>query len=165
MDNEADTAHANRSAKKLQEAGITVNAAAGNADRAAMATYLRPDPDLGHWMSLRPTSVVAVTCRERAHPQCLHGSREGYWLPAFARHEWREGRLLTCPPAPMSKVDVDSPPRRHAAALKDKYPMALGKICLARQHDLPEEASRTCTTCTPRASSLSTNNVSVGSSS
>ena len=172
MDNEADTVYATVY-KKLQEVGITVNAAAGNAFSTGYGNMSRKglpyasDPDSS--VIDEPatySSVVAVASVENAlirNAFTAAGKDIGYQRSRGMNGE-KVAYFSDLPAGTYEYVDAGFASEEDAAALKDKYPDGLaGKIALVSRGNMTYQKKVENLYDLHPAGILVYNNVSVGS--
>ena len=172
MDNEADTVYATVY-KKLQEAGITVNAAAGNAfstgygNMSGKGLPYASDPDSS--VIDEPatySSVVAVASVENAlirNAFTAAGKDIGYQRSRGMNGE-KVAYFSDLPAGTYEYVDAGFASEEDVAALKDKYPEGLaGKIALVSRGNMTYQKKVENLYDLHPAGILVYNNVSVGS--
>ena len=172
MDNEADTVYATVY-KKLQEAGITVNAAAGNAfstgygNMSGKGLPYASDPDSS--VIDEPAtypSVVAVASVENAlirNAFTAAGKDIGYQRSRGMNGE-KVAYFSDLPAGTYEYVDAGFASEEDAAALKEKYPDGLtGKIALVSRGNMTYQKKVENLYDLHPAGILVYNNVSVGS--
>ena len=172
MDNEADTVYATVY-KKLQEAGITVNAAAGNAfstgygNMSGKGLPYASDPDSS--VIDEPatySSVVAVASVENAlirNAFTAAGKDIGYQRSRGMNGE-KVAYFSDLPAGTYEYVDAGFASEEDVAALKDKYPDGLaGKIALVSRGNMTYQKKVENLYDLHPAGILVYNNVSVGS--
>ena len=172
MDNEADTVYATVY-KKLQEAGITVNAAAGNAfstgygNMSGKGLPYASDPDSS--VIDEPatySSVVAVASVENAlirNAFTAAGKDIGYQRSRGMNGE-KVAYFSDLPAGTYEYVDAGFASEEDVAALKDKYPDGLaGKIALVSRGNMTYQKKVENLYDLHPAGVLVYNNVSVGS--
>ena len=172
MDNEADTVYATVY-KKLQDAGITVNAAAGNAfstgygNNSGKGLPYASDPDSS--VIDEPatySSVVAVASVENAlirNAFTVNGKDIGYQRSRGMNGE-KVAYFSDLPAGTYEYVDAGFASEEDAAALKEKYPDGLaGKIALVSRGKMTYQKKVENLYDLHPAGILVYNNVSVGS--
>ena len=172
MDNEADTVYATVY-KKLQDAGITVNAAAGNAfstgygNNSGKGLPYASDPDSS--VIDEPatySSVVAVASVENAlirNAFTVNGKDIGYQRSRGMNGE-KVAYFSDLPAGTYEYVDAGFASEEDAAALKEKYPDGLaGKIALVSRGKMTYQKKVENLYDLHPAGVLVYNNVSVGS--
>ena len=172
MDNEADTVYATVY-KKLQDAGITVNAAAGNAfstgygNNAGKGLPYASDPDSS--VIDEPatySSVVAVASVENAlirNAFTVNGKDIGYQRSRGMNGE-KVAYFSDLPAGTYEYVDAGFASEEDVAALKEKYPDGLaGKIALVSRGKMTYQKKVENLYDLHPAGILVYNNVSVGS--
>ena len=172
MDNEADTVYATVY-KKLQEAGITVNAAAGNAFSAGYGNMSGkglpyasdPDSSVIDEPATYP-SVVAVASVENAlirNAFTAAGKDIGYQRSRGMNGE-KVAYFSDLPAGTYEYVDAGFASEEDVAALKEKYPDGLtGKIALVSRGNMTYQKKVENLYDLHPAGVLVYNNVSVGS--
>ena len=172
MDNEADTVYATVY-KKLQDAGITVNAAAGNAfstgygNNSGKGLPYASDPDSS--VIDEPatySSVVAVASAENAlirNAFTVNGKDIGYQRSRGMNGE-KVAYFSDLPAGTYEYVDAGFASEEDVAALKEKYPDGLaGKIALVSRGKMTYQKKVENLYDLHPAGILVYNNVSVGS--
>ena len=172
MDNEADTVYAT-AYKKLQDAGITVNAAAGNAfstgygNNSGKGLPYASDPDSS--VIDEPatySSVVAVASVENAlirNAFTVNGKDIGYQRSRGMNGE-KVAYFSDLPAGTYEYVDAGFASEEDVAALKEKYPDGLaGKIALVSRGKMTYQKKVENLYDLHPAGILVYNNVSVGS--